>query len=255
MDEVAGVVGANPEDMAKWWPQVVAEFDGQAPYVRDIKVPSADGMIVVVLLFETERAPFVVRNAVHGQKGGGPVEREVPWREGTSVRSATRSDLLRLLIPASELPILDVYSTEAEFYAHENSVPYLRVILTTYAVISIGTAVVLPNHQARGTFHFIEHDVKGTLETHLVAKSDNSRPGLTPSTVSRIHTVHQGDQQVLLEGPGFFQFIGKYRLTDLDDAGGMSGPLAVTFSARPAGSDLSRTVQAKLLPRLSTNEK
>ena len=55
------------------------------------------------LYFETDRAPFVVKN-----QEGGTIQREVPWREATGVKSATRSQLLRLLSPLQRLPSLEV---------------------------------------------------------------------------------------------------------------------------------------------------
>jgi hypothetical protein len=69
VSEVSGVVGANPNDMATWWPQVKSEFDGQVPYIRDVSLTLSTA-VVVALLFETDRAPFVVRNAVHGALSG-----------------------------------------------------------------------------------------------------------------------------------------------------------------------------------------
>ncbi len=251
VEEVSGVVGANPTDMATWWSQVKSEFDGQAPYILDVSLSLAAG-VVVALIFETDRAPFVVRNTVHGLPGGGPVVREVPWREGTSVRSATRSDLLRLLTPTSELPALEIYKAEASLWLNAKDGNRLIVTLAVYAVVSLGAAVVLPNHQAHGTFHLVEQHISGDLETYLEAGSQSLDLlfvfGRNHPSDSRTHTVHQGDRQVLLEGPGFFRFIGSFQPLSIGDAGGKVGPLEVVFSARPAGSDLSTMVQATLLP-------
>jgi hypothetical protein len=210
VDQDTGVVGVNPSDMATWWPRASSEFDGQAPYVQDLCLSLAKGT-VVALVFETDRVPFVVRNAVHGSLGGGPVTQEVPWREGTSVRSANRSDLLRLLIPTSKLPALECYEAEADVWQTQDG-HQLSVNLTVYAVVSLGAALVLPDHQAHGAFHLAELDFRGTLETHLLAGSPSSQqsPFLNRNQdVSRTHTVHQGDQQVILDGPGFFGFLGR----------------------------------------------
>lgn len=245
VEEVSGVVGANPRDMATWWSQVKSEFDGQVPYILDVSLSLATG-IVVALIFETDRAPFVVRNTVHGLPGGGPVAREVPWREGTSVRSATRSDLLRLLTPTSELPALEIFKAEASLWPNAENGNILTVTLTVYAVVSLGAAVVLPNHQAHGTFHLAEQGISGDLETSLAAASQSPSFGRRNLSDSWTHTVHQGDRQVLLEGPGFFRFIGSFRALSIGDAGDKVGPLEVVFSARPAGSDLSTMAQTTL---------
>jgi len=102
VDEKKGITGAKYEDLANWYTQVQTSFDGLAPRFTDLNIP-VDGKTVVALLFETNRAPFVVKNPMFGKAGGGPVQLEVPWREGTSIRSATRADLLRLLSPLETL--------------------------------------------------------------------------------------------------------------------------------------------------------
>jgi hypothetical protein len=102
-DEKQGIVGATAQNLATWFSVLQAEFDAVAPPISDVNVPW-NGKTIVALHFETERAPFVVRNVVHGNPQGGPVSRELPWREGTAVRSATRADVLRLLTPLARLP-------------------------------------------------------------------------------------------------------------------------------------------------------
>src|SRR5712692_8116422 len=99
IDEKAGlIVGAKHQDLASWWPQTQKEFPELAPeLLSDLAVP-VDGQVVVGLLFDTSRAPFVVKNPSHGQ-AGHPAQLEVPWREGTLTRSARRQDLIRLLVP------------------------------------------------------------------------------------------------------------------------------------------------------------
>jgi hypothetical protein len=88
VDERNGVVGADDVEMANWWPTVQAEFAGLTPgIVAHLNILVEDKTIVAIL-FETDRAPFVVKNPVHGSAGGGSVSLEVPWREGTSIRSA-----------------------------------------------------------------------------------------------------------------------------------------------------------------------
>ncbi|RSM87466.1 hypothetical protein DMH04_10590 [Kibdelosporangium aridum] len=115
VDENTGITGADHQDMATWWPEVAAQFDEQSPGFHDLALTYNDH-VVVALVFETDRVPFVVRNPAHGQQGGsgGPVEREVPWREGTSIRSAKHSDLVRLLVPAADLPRLELQKATAE---------------------------------------------------------------------------------------------------------------------------------------------
>jgi hypothetical protein len=100
VDEKAGAVGAAHNELANWRQQVESHFDGLAPGMTDVNVPVGDAT-VVALLFDTERRPFVVRTP-----GGstGQVTREVPWREGTSVRSANRDELIPVLHRLQRLP-------------------------------------------------------------------------------------------------------------------------------------------------------
>ena len=72
-------------EMAEWWPRVVGEFHQGAPRCRS-RLRSTGKASLVALVFETDQAPFVTRNPRFGLPDGGPVELEVPWREGTSVR-------------------------------------------------------------------------------------------------------------------------------------------------------------------------
>lgn len=91
VDQTAGVVGADSLELATWLPQVRAKFSELAPdLLLDLNV-SARSKTVVALLFETDRAPFVMKNPAYGSSGGGSVELEVPRRDGTRVRSARRS--------------------------------------------------------------------------------------------------------------------------------------------------------------------
>ncbi|MDA0268976.1 MAG: hypothetical protein O2890_11825 [Cyanobacteria bacterium] len=109
VDEKNGVVGVNATDIATWYPKVQSCFDESlAPRMSPLNIP-VDGVTVVALLFETNRAPFVVKNP-----NGGTIHREVPWRENTSIRSAHRSDLIRVLAPIQFLPEIEILSAELE---------------------------------------------------------------------------------------------------------------------------------------------
>src|SRR4051812_17241587 len=73
LDRERGVVGAEDHELTAWLSKVQSEFDEIAPSLQDVLVPVYEKHILA-LLFETDRAPFVVKN-----KG----LLEVPWREGT----------------------------------------------------------------------------------------------------------------------------------------------------------------------------
>lgn len=98
VDEKLGVVGAANQDINAWYDQLAARFDELSPRMTPLIVPTGKEK-VVALLFETDRAPFVVKNP-----SGNLPHREVPYRHATGLRTATRSDLVRILDPLQLLP-------------------------------------------------------------------------------------------------------------------------------------------------------
>lgn len=104
VDEQDGVKGADFQELSNWYAAVCSCFDGIAPSLQELSVAVSDRN-VVAMLFETDRAPFVIKNPVFGSQGGGSVEREVPWREGTRTLTARREDLIRLLAPLRKVCI------------------------------------------------------------------------------------------------------------------------------------------------------
>lgn len=110
VDEAAGTVHGVSMGFDRWWPSVAACFDEAVPAVHDIDMHRGDATIIAIEIL-TDRAPYVVK--VHGNGG---VDREVPWREGTHTRSARRSDLLRVLVPATARPSASVISGTVTFH-------------------------------------------------------------------------------------------------------------------------------------------
>lgn len=91
VDEKGGTIpGAEHRELNNWYPQLVKEFDGDAPYLNTDLNIDVDDKTVVALLFETGSAPFVIRVSNTDRL-------EIPWREGTRTRSATRAEILRML--------------------------------------------------------------------------------------------------------------------------------------------------------------
>jgi len=103
LDEKEGIIGADKKELANWLPQVWHYFKEIHPEVIDLNV-QINGKTLVALLFSGDRIPFVVKNKAFGHADSGSVELEVPWREGCQTRSAKRSDLIRILVPMSQLP-------------------------------------------------------------------------------------------------------------------------------------------------------
>jgi len=99
IDEKTGQVhDVDTEELATWWPQVLRLFDEDiAPEIQHVFLTTDVGRVAAVT-FETNRAPYVIRT------GDEKVSREVPWRAGTGTRTARRSELLKMLVPASLAP-------------------------------------------------------------------------------------------------------------------------------------------------------
>lgn len=155
VDEVRGVLGCAPEDFASWWQGVTAEFAGVAPTPTEVVVHDG-GLTFMAVLFSTVRSPFLIKNPQHGTRGGGPIQREVPWREGTSTRTATREDLLRLLDPSMPTPHVEVVRGRMTVRANnqpdaagERQGYHWFLALTSYVTSPVGVAVVLPEHRCQ----------------------------------------------------------------------------------------------------------
>jgi hypothetical protein len=101
---VAELDGTEPSD---WWAQAEKRFaDGVAPDLTFLSVPTPHGS-VYALGFATDRSPYMVTVS------GGPAEREIPWRSGARTRSATRGEVLSLLVGAVAPPALELISPRA----------------------------------------------------------------------------------------------------------------------------------------------
>lgn len=87
---------------SNWWSTTRRWFDDQPPTLtHSLSVVVAGGQRVVALLFNTARTPYVVSTPE-----GGQVQREVPWREGNSTRSAHRHEVLRSIVDQVRVPRL-----------------------------------------------------------------------------------------------------------------------------------------------------
>jgi hypothetical protein len=107
IDEKRGLVGCTAAPLHDWWAQVATCFDTVVPALHDLAV-SVDGTTVVVLQFATDHAPYVIKLS------GSAATKEVPWREATAVRSASREELLAILRPLRALPSVEIVSGHFE---------------------------------------------------------------------------------------------------------------------------------------------
>ena len=142
------VIGADHNELSTWYAGVKSRFDELGPKLSmDVNVP-VQGRTVSALLFETDRAPYVVKNP-----NGGQVTLEVPWREATAIRSAKRADLLRILSRNQQEPDLEVVNCRFEFPqlildADSEGAGSLR--LDIYIIPRGDEPIVIPFHRCEG---------------------------------------------------------------------------------------------------------
>jgi len=207
VDESVGVTGAKYEDLADWYAKVETQFDGLAPRLTDYNIPIRDNT-VVALYFETERAPFVVKNPVFGKKGGGAVALEVPWREKTSIRSATRADLLRLLSPLQTLPNFEVLNgtLTAEQREKDEVKFFWSLKLELYVETPNEGHIIIPFHRCIVTFEVLGSVSRMAFDSISLRPPTLGYPMLRrageppPEPLSK--TIESTSDEVLIYGPG-----------------------------------------------------
>jgi hypothetical protein len=234
VDEQSGVVGASKQDPATWWPQVQGQFEGITPDLTDLIVP-VDSQTVVALLFETARAPFVIRNALFGA-AGQVISFEVPWREGTRVRSARREDLVRLLAPAVTLPSIEVLfgSLMVLRSDNEDEDPYWHLDLETYLVPSGEQRIVFPFHQCGVAVSLPDLALYERLHELKL------RPQGGPNTP----TMRQTDHELIVSGPGRVDLVAMTQATYWEALA--PDEILVTAELRPAAVESPAVIATKL---------
>ncbi len=150
IDEKKGtILSVNFIDFASWYNKVKAEFDELAPEPISINIPT-NGETVTALCFETGRAPYVVKNPQ-----GGTIQREVPWREATGIKSATRSQLLRLLSPLQKQPKLEVIACYLKVENTTNGLR-LRADISIFLTQPAEQEAVIPRHKCWIKFNLLD---------------------------------------------------------------------------------------------------
>lgn len=176
-EEKKEVLGADRQEMADWLPRIQAEFCELAPTVTHLNVVF-NGTTIVALVFDTDRAPFLVKNPAFG-KSETPVSFEVPWREGTKVRTATRADLFRMLTPLESLPSVDPISMSllAKEAGHNSLHWIVKVVM--YISSRVRSEMIFPFHLCSASIDFGDHSRRilftGQLMEQYPEPQDNKR--------------------------------------------------------------------------------
>ena len=237
------VTGATETELANWYPQVKGQFDGLAPRVVDLNVPTKN-RTVVALLFETDRVPFVVKNP-----DGGTIQFEVPWRENRATRIADRSDLMKLLSPLQLLPSVELLGAVLQVQRASAEPPKQgewlnwNLNLAFYIVPHADSKVVIPFHRCSGLL-----GVVGEVEQIELTFIHMRPPGLyTPGSFDQREslTILGTANELLVEGPGKVLFQGTAR-TKYKEAN-YEQDVEITLRLIPAGAAGAVTISRVLV--------
>ncbi len=202
-----GVIGADYQELSNWYDQVKSYFESISPTLIDLNVPYKN-KTVVALYFETDRAPFVIKNPCYGKGGCGPVKYEVPWRDYTTIRTARRSDLIQILSPVQSLPQFEVLS--GSLYFEEVDIDGVRkskgeLELDLYAMAAEVNLITIPFHKCSGYVKIPK--TIGTVELDMIYLHAPSRLHMQRSiksiTVEKdSRTIDNTSDELLIYGPG-----------------------------------------------------
>lgn len=247
VDEKQGAKGVDYNNFADWFNVVKSQFDGLPPDSISINVPY-QGITVVAVIFETDRAPYVVKNP-----SGGIPQFEVPWRENTSVRSANRAELLRILVPHQRIPLIETLSGKL---TARNSVKdgiwRWSLELQLYVASMLNSAIAIPFHKCSGTLELDRYIPPTPLaEIALrppplwngpfgrLAATETSRP--QPDSL----TIDGTRNELIVQGPGKFQLNASCVTAPCDDD--ISNTIAIIrVRMQPVDSEHEILVQAAL---------
>lgn len=245
VDEKKGVTGVNYQDFAQWHKQVESHFDEIAPRSMSFNIP-VSGKTVMAILFETDRAPFLVRNPFFGKPGGGSIEREVPWREGTSIRSANRADLLKMLSPLQMLPTFEVLSgyIEVNKTQRADKISYFgRLHLSLYAELLPEMRTIIPFHRCSADIFFIDSGKRFSLEDMKLRPPYVFRDGGQSENASL--TIDSTYEELIITGSGRVALEADINFEENPDS--MGNALKVNILLSPIGSEQNISVIAEMV--------
>jgi hypothetical protein len=247
VDETNHVIcGGSEVEASSWFAQVKSEFDDNlAPGLTfQIPVTHENGATVVALLFETDRAPYVVKNHDPGR-----IQYEVPWREATAVRTARRRDLVRILIPLMKSPEIQVIRGSVNLKIGETDGSGF-LSLNCYVVPRTLDRIVIPFHTSEARFGFAGS--KGFVDFDSVTLgppgySTPNQPGPNPFSPN----VEYSYSEVIINGPGqvtiaAFKSWSGLTPAEYDDQIPKVDGIIAEVSIRPAGGYNPTVIRADL---------
>lgn len=196
------VVGADTNELSSWYQKIESKFnEGIAPVLISNLNILVENKTVVALLFETDRAPFVINNP-----NGGSFTHGVPLRVGTRTKCASHSDLIRLLSPIQRLPEVEVLGCELvvepskPFSSRTLKVTYcapwqLNLFLDLYIAPNNSDRIVFPWHRCKCWI-----ELPGTIPSLELKVSHFETPSWSTSSISPSMKV--SNTEVIVTDPG-----------------------------------------------------
>lgn len=250
VDETTGVCGADPAELANWFSTVRSRFDQVYPEVQDLNVP-ASGQTVVALLFQTDRAPYLVKNSAFGSVKGDAVEWEIPWREGRKTRTANREALLRMLGPLVQLPDVECLSCSLSVRdePHKDGGSYQRWYFdASLYVVPRGEALVIPFHRCVLTAAFeggASIDNWPTLR--LTPPYSIRMAGREMGSRVDSLTVESSSAEVIIQGPGKVQVMAD--VTNPLASFRLDGSVSIALRLNAIGANAASVLTVELTPK------
>lgn len=204
VDQASGVQGASHTDLSTWYPTIQSHFLEISPHVTDLIVPYRSHS-VMALLFETDRAPYMVKNPLFGSTSTN-VEYEVPWRYHTTTRTARRTELIRLLAPLQLMPRLEIMESWISVTRIGGKDPQLSIsgYLKLYITPGNHNRIVYPFHKCNIVIRVHSLSELPLLRMYLGPPGRPTLMGMRnqPEPPPTSFTVVSTKSEAIVEGPG-----------------------------------------------------
>jgi hypothetical protein len=189
VDEKKGIVEWNAPDFAEYMPQVWSYFQCDPPEFNAVSLEFS-GKHCMALGFYSARPPYLVKNPAFGKEPGHVIESEIPWRDGTKVRTARRDEVMRLLMDYTLSPEIEVFEGEVfevPLNPNDKKPPdgyvTLAVYLSFYLMPRSNDPIIVPHHRIQAKFM----DVEGKVSSDICQFSFQSRESALRSIHNMLH--------------------------------------------------------------------
>jgi hypothetical protein len=249
-----GLVGATTHEVSNWYAQVRSQMDGGITprLVLNRNVPYEDKTIVA-LLFETTEWPYVVKVGGDHLGGGDKITFETPWRQANSVRSASRSEPLKMLAPLQNIPRFTPVSGYAnvQLFSNAGQQPEIRwyIRLLLYCEFSPGGIATVPYYRCTASIQ-----VTGRMEPVDCTDIQLSLGGHNAIGLPAIEslTIHHTTHDLTIQGPGMVYFIA-WATSPGREPADLQHVLDITIHLAVVGSDQPALVRVSLDPESTRN--